>query len=186
MLNKIPVLDKGYIALHSCAPDGKDAVQLSKDFFRGNMDTRIFDITHVNIQIKCPLFVQMTFPEHGLKYVVQRAQGNPEAFVPTIAEVNAMSLEASQAIQADIEQTTAALLINPKAYQMEHCDLFVSQVISPISVYTTLMVSGNLSSWLSYIDQNAFPSSIESYRKAIHGAIFAEYSSIINRKNKIL
>jgi len=186
MLNEIPVLDKGYVALHSCAPNGKDLLALSKDFFRSNPDNKLFDITYINLQIKCPLFVQMTFPEHGLKYVVQRSSTKPEAFVPTIAEVNAMTLEASEAIQADIAQTTAALLLNPKAYQMEHCDTFISQVISPISVYNTLVVSGTLSQWLGYVDQKGLPSSIEQYRKAIKDAVTAEYSNILDRKKKLI
>jgi hypothetical protein len=175
MLNEIPVLDKGYVALHSCAPDGKTLSQLSKEFMRGVKDKKFADIASVNLKIKCPLFVQMSFPEYGLRYVSQRGSSMMEAFVPTVAEVNALTLEASQAIQADMEQTIAALLINPKAYQSEHCDLFISQVIAPVSVYNVLVVSGTLSEWKAYICQTGFPSPIESYRKAIYEALVAEY-----------
>lgn len=175
MLNEIPVLDKGHVALYSCSPDGKKLNQLYKEFMRGTKDSKCAELTYVILKIKCPLFVQMSFPEYGLTYISQRGQTTAEAFVPTVAEVNAISLEASEAIQADIAQTTAALLINPKAYQSEHCDLFVSQVISPISVYNVLVVAGNLGQWLNYINQSGFPAPIESYRKAIKEVLFAEY-----------
>jgi glutaredoxin 2 len=127
------------------------------------------------MKVKCPLFVQMTLPEFGLKYTVKRSGDKPEAFVPTVDQVYAQNLEASQAIQADIAQTTAALLLNPSAYQMEHCDTFISQVISPISVYNVLIVNGSLVQWLDYLAQQGLPAPIEAYRKAIEGIFFAEY-----------
>lgn len=175
MLNEIPVLDKGYVALHSCAPNGKDLSALSKDFMRGIKDKKFCDQTHVVLSVKCPLFVQLSFPEHGLTYLSKRGLSMTEAFVPTVAEVNAQTLEASEAIQADIKQTTDALLINPRAYQSEHCDLFVSQVISPVSVYNVLVVSGSLTEWKSYLSQQGLPAPIESYRKAIQEVLVAEY-----------
>lgn len=175
MLNEIPVLDKGYVALHSCAPNGKQLDALSKEFGLGSKGDRVMSMTSITLKIKCPLFVQMTFPEFGLTYLSKRSKSAPEAFIPTIAEVNAQTLEASEAIQADIKQTTDALLINPRAYQSENCDLFISQVISPVSVYNVLVVTGSLAQWKNYISQLNLPAPIESYRKAIEQALVAEY-----------
>jgi glutaredoxin 2 len=178
MLNEIPVLDKGHVAMHSCSPTGQELFLLSKEFFRGQKDAKLFDVAQLHIKVKCPLFVQMTFPEFGLRYIIQRGTGKPEAFVPTVNQVNAMSLEASEAIQEDIQRTTEALLLNPKSYQTEHCDLFVSQVISPISVYNTLMVYGSLEQWNNYVSQVGLPAPIEAYRKAIDNIVMAEYSQL--------
>jgi hypothetical protein len=175
MLNQIPVLDKGYVALYSCAPNGQELTLLSKEFMRGVKDKKFADMTSISIKIKCPLFVQMTFAEYGLTHISQRGATNIEAFIPTVADIKAQTLEASEAIQADIEQTTDALLLNPKAYQYENCDLFISQVISPISVYNVLVVTGSLSKWKHFIAQAGFPTPIEAYRKAISEAVSAEY-----------
>jgi hypothetical protein len=176
MLNEIPVLDKGYVALYSCAPNFAQLNMWSKTFMRGVKDKKFADMTHVMLQVKCPLFVQLSFPECGLSYLSQRGLSMTEAYVPNVSEVNAMSLEASEAIQADIKQTTDALLLNPKAYQSEHCDLFVSQVISPVSVYNVIMVSGSLTQWKNYISQVGLPAPIEAYRKAIAETLTAEYT----------
>lgn len=178
LLNEIPVLDKGYVAMHSCSPTGQELLQLGKEFFRGTKDVKLFEVAQLHIKVKCPIFVQLSFPEFGLRYIVQRSSSAPEAFVPTVDQVNAMSLEASEAIQQDIQQTTDALLINPKAYQMEHCDLFISQVTSPISIYNTLIVYGSLEQWNNYTLQQGLPSSIEAYRKAIDNLVMAEYGQM--------
>jgi hypothetical protein len=175
MLNEIPCLDKGYVAMHSCSPTGQELLQLGKEFFRGQKDAKLFDVAQLHIKVKCPIFIQLSFPEFGLRYITQRSTSKPEAFVPTVDQVNAMSLEASEAIQRDIQQTTDALLINPKAYQTEHCDLFISQVASPISIYNTLLVFGSLEQWNNYLSQKGLPTPIEAYRKAIDSIVMAEY-----------
>lgn len=175
LLNKIPVLDKGYVALHSCTPSGQDLHLLSKQYFKSAFNSKATKVAHINMEIKCPLFVQLTFTEHELNCFSEKANNKIEAFIPSVAEVNAENLEASEAIQRDIEQTTNALLINPKAYQSENCDFFISQLVSPISIYNTLLVAGSLSSWLTYVRQMALPGPIEAYRKAIEAVIVAEY-----------
>ena len=175
LLNEHPVLDKGYVAQHSCAPSGLELTDLSKEFFRGKFDDRLFNTTTVLLKIKCPLFVQLTFQERGLLAIAKRGDTKPEAFIPNVSQVNAQNLEASEAIQRDIQQTTEALLLNPSAYQMEHCDLYISQVISPISLYNVLIVSGSLTQWMGYLTQQGLPVPIEAYRKAIENVLLAEY-----------
>lgn len=175
MVNEIPVLDKGYVALLSSSMSRDTFLSLKRDYFKDKLDPRLLDIPTIHLQIKCPLFVQLTFAEHALTYIVNRTQGKPEAFIPTIADVCAKDLEASEAIAEDISQTTDALLINPKAYQSEGCDLFISQVISPISVYNVLVVSGTLSQWLSYISQTNLPAPIAAYRNKIEEAVMSDF-----------
>lgn len=179
ILNNIPVLDKGYVALHSRSMSGKEFKQALGDF--NTTINRLSSVVSINIVVKCPLFVQMVFPEYGMSYITQKAY-KVEAFIPTVDQVNAISLEASEAIQKDIEQTTNALIINPTAYQSEHCDIFISQVISPISIYNTILVTGPLSSWISLISKTGMPSAIEAYRKAIEDIIYSEYPDLRLKK----
>lgn len=178
LLNKTPVLDKGWVALYS-SMSGDDFNYILKTHFRGTIDNRITDMTHVMLSIRCPLFVQLTFSEQGLLCSAEKILGKPEAYIPDVTAVNAQDLETSQMIQQDIEQTTEALLLNPQAYQHDNCDLFVSQVISPISIYNTLIVYGSLTSWMRYIEQRSLPRPIEAYRKAIEDCLHGEWSKVV-------
>lgn len=182
LLNKIPVLDKGSVALIDTSLSHEQFKKLHIEILRkphnNQPDVRMLEHTSAHLHIKCPIFVQLTFSQYGLGCITYLSSEQPEAYIPTVNEVNAMDLEASEAIQKDIEQTTEALLINPKAYQSEHCNIFISQVVSPVSVYNTLMVTGNLSQWLRYLSQTGFPSPIEAYRAAIEEAISGEFPFI--------
>lgn len=179
LLNKTPVLDKGWVALYSGSLMREEFSQILRTHFRGTMDNRITDMTQVMLSIRCPLFVQLTFSEYGLLCSAEKISGKPEAYIPDVSAIGAQDLETSQMIQQDIEQTTEALLINPQAYQHDNCDLFISQVISPISVYNTLIVYGSLTSWMRYIEQRSFPKPIETYRKAVEECLHGEWDAVV-------
>ncbi len=87
-------------------------------------------------------------------------------------------LAANQAIQANIEATTDALLLNPEAFKADHCDRFIAQVITPVSAYNTLVVWGNLSQWIEVIKLTGLPKPIEEYRKAIHDVLLSEWINL--------
>lgn len=179
MLNKLPVLDKGWVALYSTSLTKNDFTQILKSHFRGVIDNRILDMTNIMLSIRCPLFVQLTFPEHGLSFSTEKNSDKPEAYIPNISEINSSSLEVSKLIQEDIENTTEALLINPQAYQKDNCDLFISQVVSPISIYNTVIVYGSLTSWMRYIEQRSLPKPIDTYRKAIEECLHGEWDQVV-------
>jgi hypothetical protein len=124
------------------------------------------------MEIRCPLFVQLSISEQ-LKCTSR--QSAVEAFVPSVNDVCAKDLETSRLISKDIEQTTEALLINPKAYQMDGCDIFISQVVSPISVYNTVLASGTLGQWIDYANLEGLPAPIEEYRKVVEQILLSEY-----------
>lgn len=177
MLNKIPVLDKGHVALMSSSISNEDIKILWTRYTMG-FNPQLLQIPTAHLQMKCPLFVQLHLAQFGLSTLSEKRYHKVEAYVPTEAEVAAKDLETSQAIAEDINQTTEALLLNPKSYQYEACDIFISQVISPISVYNTLIVSGSLQQWIHFLQQQNLPSPIEEYRKAIEGLLSAEWSML--------
>lgn len=177
LLNKLPCLDKGHVALFSLSMRQKDLLELKRTFTLGDVDS-LLDIPKIHLHIKCPLFVQLTFGQFNLHTLVKKGRSIPEAFMPTVAEVQAKDLEASEAIADDIMRTTEALLLNPKAYQYEACDTFISQVISPISVYNTIVVSGTLKQWITYTQQKYMPAAISAYRDTILDIILAEYNQL--------
>jgi len=179
LLNKTPVLDKGWVALYSSSLNNEDFNQILKTHFRGTIDNRIMDMTHVIMSIRCPLFMQLAFSEHGLLCSAEKVTSKLEAYIPDVGAINAQDLATSEMIQQDILQTTEALLINPKAYQHDNCDLFISQLVSPISIYNTLAVYGSLTSWMRYIEQRNLPRPIEAYRKAIEDCLHGEWSRVV-------
>lgn len=175
MFNKIPVLDKGFVALLGSSP--------SDEFIRAVMydnEATFLRMATASLIVKCPLFVQLHLGRFDLNLTCIVSKEAPaEAYVPTEAEVQAKDLETSQMIAADISNTTAALLINPSAYQFEGCDQFVSQVISPISVYNELVVNGTLKQWIDFTTQTQkLPEAIEAYRKVVEDILIAEWDTL--------
>lgn len=176
-LNKIPVLDKGFISLFSTSMDEKYVREAKRILYRNRQTGEFGHKIRVHVLIKSPVFVQLSLGGSGISYDNAQA-GIPEAYVPTVNDVRAKDLETSEIIAKDIEQTTEALLLNPKSYQMDACDVFVSQVITPISVYNTYLASANLSAWIEYINRKDLPGPIDQYREAIENVLRAEWPSL--------
>jgi len=176
MLNKISVLDKGYVAMLSSTLSITEIRQLIQNGY--DVD-KIMNILSLHMEIKCPLFVKIMLPEFGIT-TITRKHIKTELFVPTVSEVKAKTLEISKEIADDIKATSEALMINPKAYQHDGCDRFISQVNSPLALYNTLIASGNFNNWLKLIKYNTFPQLIEEYRLAIENQILAEYQEVVN------
>lgn len=176
MLNKISVLDKGYVAM---LPNVLSLNQIRQLVQKGYDIDKIANSIHIHMEIKCPLFVKIMLPEFGIT-TITRKHIKTELFVPTISEVTANTLDISKEIADDIKATSEALMINPKAYQHDGCDRFVSQVNSPLALYNTLIANGNFNNWLRLIKHSTFPKLIEEYRKAIEDQILAEYQEVIN------
>jgi len=176
LLNEIPVLDKGYVALRDKSMGGDDLYFLCKDF-RLKPTTHLLKLCRATIQIKCPLFVKLTLCRYEL-IIVDSNKQKLEAYVPSVPEIDAKDLDASERISADFKRTTEALLINPKAYQMEGCNTFISQVMSPISVYNEFVASGSLGTWLDFCLRDDLPGSIDAYREAIFAVLVAEWNQI--------
>lgn len=184
MLNKIPVLDKGHVALVSCSLPRQQFKEMQTHYFRNQVNNLMLSVPHIHMEIRCPLFVQLSLAE---RLTCVSRPSAVEAFTPSVNEVGAKDLETSELISRDIEQTTEALLMNPKAYQMDGCDIFISQVISPISVYNTVLVSGTLGQWIDYANLKGLPAPIEEYRKAVQQVLLSEYDylwEIIGGKKK--
>lgn len=177
VLNQIPVSDKGWISLFSASMDEKHVREAKRILYRNRKTGGFGNKIQVHILIKSPVFVQLSIGGSGISY--DNAQGgNVEAYVPSVNDVRARDLDTSELIAKDIEQTTEALLMNPKSYQMDACDVFVSQVITPISVYNTYLASASLSTWIEYINRRDLPGPIDQYREAIENVLRAEWPSL--------
>ncbi len=176
LLNKIPVLDKGYVALLDSSVTTQKMRDIGAEFFGGEYPTSLEDLGSMVVVIKCPLFVQLALSKFNLKVIDANQQTDiPDAYIPDATSIRGTDVVTSQAISDDLLRTTDALLINPKAYQADGCDKFISQVITPVNVYTQIIVSGNYSEWCKFAYQERFPGPIKRYAEAIQQVIEAEW-----------
>ncbi len=171
LLNKIPVLDKGYVALID-SMNGTHHFQHLRDEFRIPID-KLEKMATASLVIRCPVWFQLRLSLSSLTIV--GAPNKPlEAFLPNAGEIGTEDRATNEAISDDIARTTAALLVNPKAYRADGADSFISQVMTPMNVYTTLLVSGTLAEWRELIG-HAGPAPMEAYLLAIRQIINVEW-----------
>jgi hypothetical protein len=178
LLNKIPVLDKGFVALIDSCNTTSILREVGKEFYGGEYPVVLEKLGSMTLVIKCPLFVQLSLSKFNLKVIDANGSSgssNIEAFIPNAGDVKAKERLDSEAIADDISRTTDALLINPKAYQSDGADPFISQVITPINVYTTLIIYGPYDEWVKFAYQTIFPAPIKAYANAIRQIIEVEW-----------
>lgn len=175
-LTKIPVLDKGFVALVDSNCNSIKLNEVAVEYFKRLDGKFLADISSMTLIVKCPLFVQLNFSTFGLKVTNLPYPGHEvETYLPNVGEVGASSLEASQDIADDMTRTSAALLMNPKAYQADGCDRFISQILTPLNTYTTILVYGMYNDWCKFVSQNNAPNCIVAYTDAIHQIMRAEW-----------
>jgi len=178
LLNELKVLDKGHVALLSSSNSGARLKELSDQLFGSLPHYSFLEIANATLVVKCPLFVYMKLAQYGFTIIQAPHKGDVEAFMPDMTDVAAPVREDSETIADDIGRTTEALLINPKSYQADGCDEFVSQVITPINVYTTIVVHGTLSQWIHYINSaEKVPAPVSKYNDAIKELITNEWKN---------
>lgn len=175
LLNRIPCLDKGYVALLDSSNTTSKLREIGEEFFGGEYPISLEELGTMTVVMKCPLFVQLYLSKFNLKVINADRGSNQEAYVPSAVAIGATEVGISQDISDDILRTTDALFINPKAYQADGADRFVSQVLTPISTYTTLIVSGSYSEWCKTTCPSRLPLPISEYIKAIEQIIECEW-----------
>ena len=174
LLNKIPVLDKGYVALIDSSNTTKKLREIDQEFFGGEYPTVLEELGTLTLVLKCPIFIQLALSKYQFKIITARSSKELEAYVPLAHEIGSPDRQLNADIADDIERTTAALMINPKAYQADGADKFISQIITPINIYTTLVVHGSYNEWCKFIGAKS-SSLIEAYGSAVQQILEAEW-----------
>ena len=175
LLSKIPVLDKGYVALIDSCNTTSKLREIGTEFFGGEYPTSLEDLGSMTVVIKCPLFFLMHLSKFNLRVIDANTSGKLDAYLPNAGEVGAPERLDSEAIADDIARTTDALIVNPKAYQADGADRFVSQLTTPINVYTQIIVAGSYSEWCKLAFQKKLPGPIEAYTTALEQIITTEW-----------
>jgi hypothetical protein len=68
--------------------------------------------------------------------------------------------------------------LNQQGLPMDGADAFTSQILTPISVYSEIIVSGNIRQWVSFVSQKGLPDQVENYRKEIEGILLNEWKNL--------
>ena len=178
LLNKIPVLDKGFVALIDSCNTTETLRAMGKEFFDGEYPTSLEALGSMTVVMKCPLFVQLNLSKFNFK-VINAEQKTPlDAYEPNAGELGCKERTTGEDIADNISRTTAALLINPKAYQSDGADRFLSQILTPVSVYTTVIVQGSYKDWCDFAYNQTFvPTPIKAYTQTIQQIIEAEWKA---------
>lgn len=175
LLNKIPVLDKGFVATYDTGNNSVKLNALAVEHFKVLDGKFLADSSSLTLVIKCPLFMQLNLSQWGFRITPLPTQGDLEAYIPNVGEIGAKSLEESTNIEDDMKRTSAALFMNHKAYTYDGCNRFLSQILTPINTYTTILVHGMYNDWNRFVSQNNTPAPIASYVQAVASILKAEW-----------
>lgn len=173
-MNKIPCLDKGYVAFISSMNKGDLIKKMALELFKTPDTSSISDMGYLTVAVKCPLFVQLNLSKFNLK-IVSVPTEELDAYVPNQSEIGSKDRETNRLISDDMSRTTEALLINPSAYQADGCNRFTSQILMPISTYTTILVYGQYKEFEKFCNQQSVPDAIKSYTVAIKDILRMEW-----------
>jgi hypothetical protein len=176
LLNKLPVLDFGYVALISSSCTSEKLNDVAMEFFKKDNSQFLRDLSTLTLVIKCPLFLQLNLSTHDFT-IITTPVTEIETYIPNVGEIGSPSLETNREIVGNIKATSDALHINPKAFQADGCDRFISQVLTPINTYTTLIVHGSYNEWKRFCNQQKVPAPMKGYIKAITQIMNAEWKS---------
>lgn len=178
LLNKIPCLDKGYAAFISSSCTSETCNQVAMEFFKRDDSHFLRELSTLTIVIKCPLFVQLNLSTFGFKIVsTPPTPTQVEAYVPNLGEIGSTDVKVNREIAENMRNTTEALLLNPQAFQTDGCNRFMSQIMTPLNTYTTIIVHGEYNTWKRFCNQNMVPGPTKSYIKAITQIMNAEWRS---------
>ena len=176
LLNKLPCLDKGYVALVSSMNDSNHLKDIGTEFFGVTaINPKTLNIGYMTLAVKCPLFIHTHLAQFEFNIITTKPSKDVEAYIPNPGEIGSKDSEVNRVIADDINRTIEALFINPKAYQADGCDRFISHLIMPISTYTTILVTGRYDQWSKFINQTGLPAPIESYRLMVDQIFKAEW-----------
>jgi len=184
LLNRVTVLDKGFVALVSVNITGRELQNIQDHYFRTKVNMKLIELCSATLVVKCPLFVQLNMSQYGFN-IVSTPSNNVEAYVPDIGSIQGDVLIDRQRMSNYIKATTEALLLNQKGMPMDGADEFTAQMMTPVNVYNEIIVHGSLRQWVNFLNQTNLPLSILSYQKAILELLKVEWTNIESFK-KIL
>lgn len=186
LLNKLPVLDKGYVALIQSTFNSQIIESIRDELFgaqEANDRTLLRKMGRLTMVVKCPIFIARSLGQYSLD-IVHAPSATMEAYIPNVGDIQSGDHATDVAIADDIGRTTEALLLNPKAYIADGCNRFIAQLITPINVYVTMIVSGPYNEWDKFIKATGLPEPIKAYQDAVTAIVKNEWNKHGEETNK--
>lgn len=177
LLNKLNIGDKGFVALLETSGNGRTLQDIQDEYFKTKYSLRLLELSTATLIIKCPLFVQLNLSQSGLTIISTPTQ-EVEAYVPDLSEITGNSIEDRQEMENYIKITTEALLLNQKGLPMDGADAFTAQLLTPISVYSEIIVSGNIRQWIQFLNQRNLPKQVSTFQVQVLNLIKSEWKNI--------
>lgn len=178
LLNKLPVLDKGYVAILDSSLSGKVLKEIESEHFKGKINIELLDVATLTLQIRCPIFFQVYLQQRKLQ-TVNVIEQNVECYTPDVSEINTGDPATDKEITDHISNTTKALLMTSKAYEQDGLNKFMSHAMIPVSVYNTVIVAGPLTEWIKLVNsKRKLPYPIQAYVDVIKDAVEAEWPKL--------
>lgn len=176
-LNKIPVLDKGYVQLSSFAPSFLEVESMRSEFFRGALAPQLIETIHVFLRLKCPYFILIPLLTSGMRAISVPGLAS-DAFIPHVNDIMSSSLGSSQEIRDSMSLTIDSLMLNQKAYVKEGCNAFVASLTTPVSAYWEGIIFGQLKDWIRFGNASGLHPLIKEYQRSVIDCISVEYKNI--------
>jgi len=82
-----------------------------------------------------------------------------------------------------LQETTDALALNQKGFEMDGCNRFTSQTLTPINKYNEVIVHGDLEVWFKLLNRKKLPTQIEQYRVAVEELLKTEWLDLDKYRN---
>ena len=183
-LNKLPVLDKGYVAMISCSPSYQDHLCMMSSFFRNRLTHNLIDVTFVHLEVKCPYFILIPMISSGIK-VVSSVNQITDAFCPTIEHISSGSHANDKDISESMRFTIESLMINQKAYVHDGCNSLVASVTTPVAAYWEGVMYASMTEWAKFIFAKGLHPIVKQYQSAISDMISTEYKNLEDIKRCI-
>lgn len=146
------------------------------EFYKKDDSHFLREMSTMTLVIKCPLFIQLSLSTFGFK-IFTTPVAEVETFNPNVGEIGSPDLETNRVISENMKATSDALHVNPAAYQEDGCDRFISQILTPINTYTTILVHGSYNDWKRFCNQQRVPLPMKAYIKAVTQIMNAEWRS---------
>jgi hypothetical protein len=178
-LNKINVLDKGFVAPLEFTGNSRLLQDIQDSYFKTKTNLDLLKLSSATLVIKCPLFVQLNLSKYDFD-IISTPSDNVEAYVPDVSMIKGDTLEDRQRVAQYVAATTEALLLNQKGLPMDGIDEFTAQLLTPINVYNQIIVNGKLEQWIRFLKQKRLPRELQMYQETIKDILKVSIKNLEN------
>lgn len=178
LLDKIPLLDHGYVRLQNASPSHSNLEEIRKRAYKGTMVAHHFDLPYVHVEICCPYAILLTLVSSGLTALPYQDMNRELAFLPDAGNIRSGTLADDMAISDHIKTTVESTMLNQQAYAKDNCDRAIATLTTPLAAYWEGVIHGKLSSFLRFTESKHQPRIIQVYQEGVRNSISLEYKNL--------